>query len=37
MLKLEIFGAKFNAHYRQYQQANPQKRLVRFERSPDGN
>ena len=37
MLKLEIFGAKFNAHFRQYQQESPQKRLLRFGRSADGN
>ena len=37
MLKLEIFGAKFNAHFRQYQQGSPQKRLLRFGRSAGGN
>ena len=35
MLKLEIFRAKFNAHFCQYQQGSPQKRLLRFERSAD--
>ena len=37
ILKLEIFGAKFNAHFRQYQQESPQKRLLRFGRSAAGN
>ena len=37
MLKLEIFGAKCNAHFRQYQQGSPQKRLRRFGRSAGGN
>ena len=37
ILKLEIFGAKFNAHFCQYQQGSPQKRLIRFGRSVDGN
>ena len=37
MLKQEIFGAKSNAHFRQYQQASPQKRLLRYGRSPGGN
>ena len=37
MLKLEIFGAKFNAHFRQYQQGSPQKRLLRFKRSAGGS
>ena len=37
MLKLEIFGTKFNAHFCQYQQGSPQKRLLRFGRSAGGN
>ena len=37
MLKLKIFEAKFNAHFRQYQQGSPQKRLLRFGRSAGGN
>ena len=37
MLKLEIFGAKFIAHFRQYQQGSPQKRLLSFGRSAGGN
>ena len=37
MLKLEIFGAKFNAHFFQYQLGSPQKRLLRFGRSAGGN
>ena len=37
MLKLEISGAKFNAHFRQYPQESPQKRLLRFGISVDGN
>ena len=37
MLKLEIFGAKFNARFLQYQQGSPQKRLLGFGRSAGGN
>ena len=37
ILKMEIFGAKFNAYFRQYQQGSPQKRLLRFGRSAGGN
>ena len=33
ILKLEIFGAKFNVYFRQYQQGSPQKRLLKFGRS----
>ena len=31
ILKLEIFGAKFNAHFCQNQQGSPQKRLLGLE------
>ena len=37
MLKLKIFGAKFNAHFCQLQQGSSQKRLLRFGRSTGGN
>ena len=37
MLRLEIFGANFKAHFRQYQQGSPQKHLLRFGRSAGGN
>ena len=37
ILKLEIFGAKFNAHFCQYLQESPQKRLLRFGGSAGGN